>query len=98
MSGATVEVLAIGRAMSSRALAEYLAEFMPTNGKPGAPCALCGDRVFYRFGEMAETPWICRSCHPPSYTGWRICQCRHEPPQHVRSAIFRWFVVSGIGR
>ena len=85
--------------MSSRALAEYLAEFVPTNGKPGAPCALSGDTVFY---QLNGTPWLCRSCHPPAYTGWRTVQCHHQPPcdppEHIRSAISRWFAVSGIGR
>jgi hypothetical protein len=80
--------------MNARDIGEYIAELTPTNASPAAPCQLCGDRVFY---ELRGTPWICRTCHPPSYTGWRVCCCRHEPqcdpPEHIRSAILRWAVV-----
>ena len=79
--------------MNARDIGEYLAEFVPTNGTPGAPCALCGDTVFY---QLNGTPWRYRSCHPPAYTGWRTVGCHHRPqcelPEHIRSAICRWFV------
>jgi hypothetical protein len=79
--------------VSARDIGEYIGEFTPAAGKPAAPCQ-CGDRVFY---QLSGTPWICRSCHPPGDAGWRTVECRHDPrcdpPQHVRSAIERWFVV-----
>jgi hypothetical protein len=78
--------------------AEYLAEFMPTNATPTAPCE-CGDTVLYQLTEGA--PWRCRTCAPPGHSGWRTVACRHEPqcdpPEHIRSAILRWFVAPEFG-
>jgi hypothetical protein len=80
--------------MTPRDMAEYVAEFTPTHGKPLMACR-CGDRVFYQLAEFQ--PWLCRSCHPLGTAGWRSAECRHrplcEPPKHVRSAVHRWFVV-----
>jgi hypothetical protein len=83
--------------MNPRAIAKYLLEFTPIAhlGTPTKPCQYCGDRVFYRLKPGA--PWFCRTCRPSGNAGWWMADCWHyprcEPPQHVRSAIDRWFVV-----
>jgi hypothetical protein len=84
--------------MNARDIAEYVAEFMPTNATPTAPCE-CGDTVFYQL--LAGEPWRCRTCAPPGHSGWRTVTCRHyprcDPSKHVRSAVLRWFAVSEFG-
>jgi hypothetical protein len=83
--------------MNARDIGEYFAEFRPTKTSV-KPCE-CGDTVFYQLTEGA--PWRCRSCAPLGHSGWRTVVCRHEPqcnpPEHIRSAVLRWFVLTRAG-
>lgn len=75
-------------------LDEWTGEFVVTNASPPGPCR-CGDRVFYQL--HGDIGWRCRSCRSPGHAGWRTVMCRHDPqcdpPEHIRTAILRWFCV-----
>jgi hypothetical protein len=82
--------------MNARDIAQYILQFTPIahGGTPAKSCS-CGDRVFYRLA--VDGPWLCRTRQPSGNDGWRTVACWHypqcDPPQHIRSAIARWFVV-----
>jgi hypothetical protein len=82
--------------MTRRDTLEYFGEFVRTSAMPAAPCGHCNVVVFYILTENER--WRCRTCEPPGHDGWRTVACLHlpqcDPPEHMRTAILRWFVAS----